>query len=183
MALSGKSGVSGGIDVRGTVVGEAVFTASTTAAAVDALGQVTANQLTALTSGAANYAITASADSVLPAAGDAATVTLTAAGTYLILAKCDLLLSGGTTVADRTVTLKLRRMNNTAADLTGGAVTVHTGINTTNTISIPGGYWWVVYATTATNDIINILASIDTVPSAGTLDITKASIVAFRLQQ
>ena len=32
MALSGKSGVSGGIDLRGTAVGEGVYTATTTAA-------------------------------------------------------------------------------------------------------------------------------------------------------
>ena len=39
MALSGKSGVSGGIDIRGTAVGEGVYTATTTAAQQALLNQ------------------------------------------------------------------------------------------------------------------------------------------------
>lgn len=41
MALSGKSGVSGGIDIRGTAVGEGVYTATTTAAQQTLLNQGT----------------------------------------------------------------------------------------------------------------------------------------------
>ena len=148
-----------------------------------ATGLITANQLTVYSSGAANYAFTASADSVAFVAGTNPTLTLDQPGTYLILARADILFTGATTAADRTATLKLRRMNNTAADLTNGSIVLHTGIKTTLTESMPGGTWWTTYATTNSNDIINILASIDTVPSAGTLDITKASILAYRLQQ
>jgi len=50
MALSGKSGVSGGIEIRGTVVGEAVYTAATTAAALDDLGAGTAGKAILATS-------------------------------------------------------------------------------------------------------------------------------------
>lgn len=41
MALSGKSGVSGGVEIRGSVVGEGVYTAATTAAAQNLLNQGT----------------------------------------------------------------------------------------------------------------------------------------------
>lgn len=144
---------------------------------------ITANQQSAISSAAANYVFTASADTVAFANGDNPTVTLSAAGTYVILARADILYNGATTAADRICTLKLRRMNNTAADLTRGSITLHTGVQTTITSSMPGASWWVIYTTTATDDVINILASISTIPSAGTLDITNASLIAYRLQQ
>ena len=226
MALSGKSGVSGGIEIRGSVVGEAVYTAATTAKAVDLLGtspigtgvlqaattaaavdllgtapigksilqaattaavtnltgQLTANQLTAYSSAAANYTFIASADSVSFADGNSPSLTITAAGTYLILARADILFNGATFAASRPVTLTLKRINNTAATLANSTVDLQTGVTTTVTQSMPGATWWTVYTTTNTDDIINIQAIVGTVPTAGSLDITRSNIVAYRLQ-
>ena len=82
----------------------------------------------------------------------------------------------------RTVTTKLRRTNNTAADVTGATAAAKTQIITTLTftmgdIVIPP----VIYTTANSNDAIEIQALIDTVPSAGSIDISEAEIVAIRL--
>lgn len=108
-------------------------------------------------------------------------LTLSKAGTYLIIATAKLDNAGATTVADRLATLKLRRTNNTAADLTNGSVSVQTGIVTTITNTLATITWSVVYATALTSDIITIFGGMDTVPSAGTLDVSAASLVAVRL--
>lgn len=52
------------------------------------------------------------------------------AGTYLIAARCELNYNNATFVANRTATIKLRRTNNTPADLTNGEVTSKTRIVT-----------------------------------------------------
>lgn len=44
MALSGKSGISGGVEIRGSDVGERVYTAATTAAVLDQAGFSTATK-------------------------------------------------------------------------------------------------------------------------------------------
>lgn len=109
------------------------------------------------------------------------TLTLTVAGTYLIIATFRLDNNGATTAADRTATLKLRRTNNTAADLTGASNAIQTGIVTTVTNTLACATIAVTYATALTSDIISLFGAIDTVPSAGTLDVGAASIVAIRL--
>lgn len=109
-------------------------------------------------------------------------LTLSAPGTYLILARAKIDYTGATFAAVRTITLKLRRTNNTAADLTSGSTTFLTQIITTLTftagvVSLPP----VIYTTTNANDAITIFGDVDTVPTAGSADISAAEIVAIRL--
>ncbi len=104
------------------------------------------------------------------------------AGTYLICARLKLDYNAATFVASRTATFKLRRINNTAADISNTTTTFLTDIVTTKTatameILIPQ----VVYTTANTDDVIQLWGNIDTVPSAGSIDVSEANIVAIKL--
>lgn len=108
-------------------------------------------------------------------------LTLNGDGQWLIFARVVLSFSAASFVASRTVTLKLRRTNNTAADLTGGTTALQTGITTTVTgplgsIAIPP-----ILYTGQTGDSITIFGSVSTAPSAGALNATESEIIAVRL--
>lgn len=109
-------------------------------------------------------------------------VTLNAPGTWLIFSRCNLKYTAATFAASRTVTLKLSRTNNTAGDITNATVTFLTDIITTLTytagvVSIPP----VLYTTTNADDAITIKGDVGVVPTAGSLDVTAAEIIAIRL--
>lgn len=109
-------------------------------------------------------------------------LVLNKAGTYLIFGRVNLKYNAATFAAVRTATLKLRRTNNTAADLTNGTMTAATQIITTLTytmgvFSLPP----VIYTTAVLTDAITIFGNLDVVPTAGSLDAVEASIVAVRL--
>lgn len=108
-------------------------------------------------------------------------VTLTQAGTYLLLSRANTKYSGATFAGNQTVSIKLRKTSGTPADLTG--------IFTTNTLRIitlltdsagtlvnpPAVY------TAAANDVIRLWGNVSTLPSAGSVLVTEAEIVAVRL--
>lgn len=109
-------------------------------------------------------------------------LTITAAGTYLLLARARIDYVGATFAANRTITAKLRRTNNTPADVSNATASAVTEIITTLTytaliLPIPP----VVYTTAAATDIIQLFAGIDVVPSAGSVQIPECEIVAVRL--
>lgn len=109
-------------------------------------------------------------------------LVLDKAGTYLILSKIQLDYVGATFAASRTATVKLRRTNNTPADVTGASAALATAIVTTVTstfasLSLPP----VLYTTTNTNDIIVFYGDLNTVPTAGLFQATAANLVAVRL--
>lgn len=109
-------------------------------------------------------------------------ITVTAAGTYAIRAKIKVALNGATFAANRTLTVKLRRTNNTPADLANSTTTwivpvVTTITNTLAVIELPE----VFYITALTNDTITLFADISVLPTAGSISIDEASIVAVRL--
>lgn len=109
-------------------------------------------------------------------------LTFNAAGTYAVRARVKVALNGATFAANRTLTLKLRRTNNTAADLANSTTTyivpvVTTITNTLAIIDLPE----VLYTTALTNDTVTIFSDISVVPTAGTISIDEASIVAVRL--
>jgi len=109
-------------------------------------------------------------------------LTISTAGTYMLFGRVKLDYTGATFAAVRTVTLKLRRTNNTAADVSNSSTAFLTQIITTLTftagsISLPP----VVYTTTNTNDSVTIFGDVSVAPTAGSLDATEASIVAVRL--
>lgn len=138
---------------------------------------------TAYTSYAAGtaYSLTNSASQVAFGTTSPA-VTLASAGTYLIFSRVKVDYNAATFAAVRTATIKLRRSNNTAADLTGASYSLKSQIITLLTFTaghmiIPA----VLYTTANTNDIIQIHALVDTVPTAGSLDVSEAEIVALRI--
>lgn len=111
-----------------------------------------------------------------------ANITLDKAGKYLIFAQVNLQFAGATFAASRTVTLKVRRTNNTAADVTGAITVLGTGVVTTVTgtfasVLIP----IVTYTTALTSDILTVQGVVSVVPSAGALNATEVSLVATRL--
>lgn len=108
------------------------------------------------------------------------TITVEEAGTYIVHAMVNLKYNGATFAANRNVTVKVRRTNNSAADLISTVVT--TGIVTTTTgtfllVELPEFY----YTTTNTDDVLEIWADVATVPSAGSLDAVEASILLERV--
>lgn len=140
-----------------------------------------ANQLSVYSAGTV-YALTATAAKLDFGTTDPS-LTLTAAGTYRLGATVVLDYNAATFAAVRTATLKLRRTNNTAADLTNGSIAVKTQIVTTLTGTMMQVSWETFYSTSNTNDVIEIFGSLDVIPSAGSLDASYASITATRLQQ
>lgn len=131
-------------------------------------------------SGAA-YALTAT-----PALLDFGTtdpsLVLDKAGTYMLSGRVALRYNAATFAANRTVTLKIRRTNNTAADLANASITVQTEVVTTHTGHCATAVLpLIVYPTATTTDILQLFGSMDVVPSAGSLDAFEASLVATRL--
>jgi len=109
-------------------------------------------------------------------------VVLDKAGTYLILAQVQLEYTGAT-VAAETASVKVRRTNNTAADVSS-VVVVDLPVATTLThtygvVSIPP----IVYTTALTNDSLEIFANVSAALGAGTIDAsaTGTKIQAVRL--
>lgn len=143
-------------------------------------GAITSNPLSVYAAGTA-YSLTNSAAAVTFGTTSPA-LTITAAGAYLIIARFKLLYNGATFAANQTITSKLRRTNNTAADLANASATVTSSIITTITGLCSDQTIAAIYATTNTNDSISLFSSIGTVPAAGSLDVSEASIVAIRLQ-
>lgn len=109
-------------------------------------------------------------------------IVLDKAGTYLLLGRVNLLAAAATFAASRNVTLKLRRTNNTPADITNSSTVIATPILTTETQTIAAIYLPPVIVTTANlDDAITIFADVSTVPSAGALNAVEASIQVIRL--
>ena len=109
-------------------------------------------------------------------------LTLSEPGTYLLIGTVRVDYNAATFAAVRDVILKLRRTNNTAADITNATTTFKTEIITTLTFTaFDGQLPPVIYTTTRNNDIIQLFGSIDTVPTAGSLDAVEASILAIKI--
>lgn len=141
---------------------------------------VTFTKFTVYAAGTA-YALTATPTALDFGTTDPATI-ITTAGTYLIFARVNLQLAGATFAASRTVTLKLRRTNNTAADLTNGSTALATGVTSTVTGTlavVPLAP--IVYTTTNTDDAITIFGDVSVIPTAGALNATEANIVMIRI--
>lgn len=109
-------------------------------------------------------------------------LTLATAGTYLLFARVRYDYNGATFAAVRTVTTKIRRTNNTAADLTNATGAWKTDIITTLTYTAALQNLPVVAYTTATaGDVIELWGVVSVVPTAGSLDAVEAEIVAIKI--
>lgn len=112
--------------------------------------------------------------------------TLTLAGaagkTYLLFARCRFDYAAATFAANQLINFKLRRTNNTAADVANAVGNLETQIITTKTftageiaiIAIP-------YTTQGVSDVIQPMASIDSLPGAGAVNAVECSITAVEL--
>ncbi len=120
-----------------------------------------------------------------PAAVDFGTtdpaIVITTAGTYLVKYRLLVKLSAATFAAAKIVTAKLRRTNNTPADVANSSKTLTVGIITTLTQTLGEITGETVYTTANADDAIALFASLETLPGAGTVDITEASILAVRV--
>jgi hypothetical protein len=137
------------------------------------------NFLTSYFSGAVYTVTNSSAEVKLN--GNSQPVIIDVAGKYLLRAWVKIDLSGATFAATRTLTIKLRRLNNTAADVANAVLTFTVPITTTLSetlafIDLPG----VQYTGTAT-DQIAMFADINIVPSAGSIVISAGGITAMRI--
>lgn len=111
------------------------------------------------------------------------TITIPTAGTWKITARVQLAYAGAT-VSTETATLKLRRTNNTAADLTNGSLTVDLPVattltNTYGTVTLPPVY----YTTLNANDVVTIFGNVSATLGAGTIncEVGGTNITAERL--
>ena len=127
------------------------------------------------------YTLTATAAAVAFGTKSPA-IVLPEKGKWLISGYAVLRYEGATFASARTTTLKLRRTNNTAADIgEDGSRTLLTGVVTTLTdiagqIIIPP----TVYETANTDDAITLFGDVSVLPSAGTFTIVEAYIRAER---
>lgn len=104
------------------------------------------------------------------------------AGTYSLKAQVKVRLVGATFAASQTVAIKASRTNNTSADIANMSTTIKTGIVTTVNIDLPGGALQEgIYTTANLTDSITLFGSVDVLPSAGSVQIVEASIIATRL--
>lgn len=178
--LNTPGSTSGNLTVAGTSVGTWNTTALTYPKFNLTDGSDKNYSLNTIGAGTA-YALTATSAAVDLGTTDPV-VTLNKAGTYLLIGRANLQYAGATFAANRTVTLKLRRTNNTAADVTGATTALGTNVTTTvtgtlGTVVIPA----VLYTTANTDDAITIFGDVSVIPTAGALNVTEASIMAIRL--
>lgn len=131
--------------------------------------------ITAAYSTGISYALTTT-----PTLVTGATITPALAGLYLFLARVTLDLAGVTFAASRVITLKLRDVT-AGSDITSSSTARNTQIVTTTNYPSLDYVIPPVVATLAAAHQIQIFASINTVPSAGTANITEATIVAIPL--
>jgi hypothetical protein len=109
-------------------------------------------------------------------------ITLTTPGTWMLFARARVDNNGATFAANRTVTAVIRRTNNTAGNVPDSSAAYETGIITTITntgmiLVLPP----IIYRTANSDDNLQLWASIDTLPSAGTIAISQCEIVAYRI--
>lgn len=137
---------------------------------------------TAVGSGTA-YTMTASYATVDMGTTDP-TITIASTGTYRIYANIQVNYAGASYVAFDQAAFKLRRTNNTAADLADGERGCCLPIMTTITML---GDTVVIgpleYTTANTDDVIVVQGDLNLTPSAGAITVTKCSIYAERVRQ
>lgn len=109
-------------------------------------------------------------------------ITVTVAGTYMIYWGAYLKDNGATFAANRTVTIKIRRTNNTVADITNASLAIDTGTITaiTGPLAVVAGK--PVKYVAAAGDILQVWGSVSVIPTAGSLDANDAWILIVRIQ-
>lgn len=139
----------------------------------------TTNPVTKYGSGTAHTISGASFAAVVFGTSGTQEITLTTAGTWLITARARVDYNASTFAAVRTVSFKTRRTNNTAGDVANSATAFKTEIITTLTYTaLDVIFPAVAYTTANINDVLQMQVAIDTDPTAGSIQIVEADIVA-----
>lgn len=110
------------------------------------------------------------------------TLTVTTAGTYLIFWGGNYKYTGATFAANQTANMKVRRTNNTAADISNATLTLTTRIITTVTDDLAVAAGKPVKYVAAAGDILQVWGSLSATPSVGTVDCTDAWILVLKIQ-
>lgn len=109
-------------------------------------------------------------------------LVITSPGVWLITARARVDYTGATFAAVRTGTLLIRRTNNTAADIANSSNGFLTEIITTLTYTLDViNFPPIIYTTVNSDDILQLWGSISVIPTAGSIDVSEASIVAVKL--
>lgn len=130
----------------------------------------------------AGYTLTATTNT-LTVAGSSVTVTISQAGTYLLFGSCNITYNAATFAASQVVTLAIYRQNNTPGVVANTPIQVRLRVITAVTdeaefVEVPV----VVYITANTTDALSLHGSVSALPSAGSLQANKASLLAVRLK-
>jgi hypothetical protein len=107
-------------------------------------------------------------------------IVITTPGTYMLFARVRLDYNGATFASARTVSLKIRRTNNTAGDV----ISTQFKTRTTTTESATAGIIALpvaIYTTTNKDDALELRGDVSVIPSAGSLDAVEAELVAVRV--
>lgn len=107
-------------------------------------------------------------------------ITITEPGIYLLFARVRLDYNGATFSSNRTVTLTIRRTNNTAGDVASTAFKVRvitTQSDTAGIIAFPV----MIYETLNKDDALELRGLVSVLPSAGSIDAVEAELVAVRV--
>jgi hypothetical protein len=145
-------------------------------AAISDSGVGTINESLQVTAAGTAYSLTNSAATLDFGTTDP-TVTLPIAGRYKLEAQVQLDYAGATVVAE-TATIKLRRTNNTAADVTGATLTLDLPVSTTLTNTYGIFRLPPVYYTATAGDIIALQGQVSATLGAGTINAVAAGIIA-----
>jgi len=118
---------------------------------------------------------------ITPSQALSASLTLvgSAGKTYMLHARVRLDYVGATFGANQTVTLTLRRTNNTAAN--NGSTTIQTAVVTTVTYGLGELSIMAPYTTAGASDVLQPFISVSVAPSAGSLNVVEAAITAIEL--
>jgi len=108
-------------------------------------------------------------------------VTIAIAGTYAVKGTANFTYSGATYAGSQTATIKLRRTNNTPADLPNGSRTATLRIITSITDGAGVNTTPEVIYTASAGDVIQLFGSVSATPSLGNVVCDSAEIICKRL--
>lgn len=106
------------------------------------------------------------------------TITLATPGTYLLMASFNLQFAIATFASSQQVIVKLRRTNNTPADVTSAIANLQTGTTSVDSGTFEEGMLPVVQYTASAGDIIQLYGAVANSPYSGSLQAVEGSIMA-----
>lgn len=141
--------------------------------------QLHANDVSANGTGT-QYTLTAS-DAQVVFGTTSPSITIGAAGTWMVTATLRYDNSGASYASDRVIAGQIERTNNTPATVSATGMNAHTGVVTTVSTTAGFGSTTVIYTTANNNDVLALFASVAVLPTAGSTIVGLGKITAIRL--